>query len=158
MQRMSEPQIVEAFIPNKTSPWPGAGTGTDRSSTVEFPGRYAAVMVAFMALIPVAFFPRPKCAQPISSRRNLSVDVPQIFPCLAVLPQENLALNQAAVAIDCGNLPHLLVAQRFTDCARQIGTIVVDGKRNRRLPALHRPLDAYHCGMNPAAPGNLHNH
>ena len=40
--------MVEAFIRSRTSPWPGAGTGTVRISTVELPGRYAAVMVCFI--------------------------------------------------------------------------------------------------------------
>jgi hypothetical protein len=48
MQRISEPQIVEAFMRNSTSPWPGVGTGTVRISTVEFPGKYAAVIVSFI--------------------------------------------------------------------------------------------------------------
>jgi hypothetical protein len=48
---MSEPQMVEAFTRNKTSPWSGAGTGTVRISTVEFPGRYAAVIVSFISFV-----------------------------------------------------------------------------------------------------------
>ena len=31
---------------SRTSPWPGSGTGTVRISTVELPGRKAAVIVA----------------------------------------------------------------------------------------------------------------
>jgi hypothetical protein len=42
---MSEPQMVEALTRSSTSTWPGCGTGTVRSSTVELPGRKAAVMV-----------------------------------------------------------------------------------------------------------------
>src|ERR1700691_1105577 len=117
MQRMSEPQIVEAFTRSKASPWPGDGTGTVRNSTVEFPGRYAAVIVAFISLFPVAFFTRSTCAEPILCRSYLSMNVPQIFPGLAVLPEKHLTFDQAAVAVDSCNLPHLFFAQRFTDYA-----------------------------------------
>src|SRR5580658_4659245 len=158
MQRMSEPQMVEAFTRSKTSPWPGDGTGTVRNSTVEFPGRYAAVMVAFISFFPAALFTRPTCAQPVLRRRYLSMNVPQVFPGLAVLPEKHLAFNQAAVAVDSRNLPHLFVAQRIARYALKIGAIVVDRKWNRRLPALHRPLGADHRGMNPMPPGNLHDH
>jgi hypothetical protein len=41
--------MVEAFTRNKTSPWPGIGTATVRISTVEFPGRYAAVIVSVIS-------------------------------------------------------------------------------------------------------------
>jgi hypothetical protein len=51
MQRMSEPQMVEAFTRIKTSPCPGLGTGTVRISTVLFPGRNAACIVFCMLLI-----------------------------------------------------------------------------------------------------------
>src|ERR1035441_3534485 len=51
MQRISEPQIVEALIRNKTSPCPGADTGMVRISTVEFPGRKAAVMVSCIVIL-----------------------------------------------------------------------------------------------------------
>ena len=37
--RMSDPQIVDAFIRIRTSPWPGTGTDTRRKSTVLSPGR-----------------------------------------------------------------------------------------------------------------------
>jgi hypothetical protein len=50
MQRISEPQMVEAFTRNRTSPWPGVGTGTVRISTVELPGKNAAVIVVFIFL------------------------------------------------------------------------------------------------------------
>src|ERR1035441_944843 len=52
MQRISEPQMVEAFTRKSTSPCPGAGTGTVRISTVELPGRNAAVMVSFISSSP----------------------------------------------------------------------------------------------------------
>jgi hypothetical protein len=48
MQRISEPQMVEALTRNRTSPWPGVGTGTVRISTVELPGKNAAVIVSFI--------------------------------------------------------------------------------------------------------------
>jgi hypothetical protein len=53
MQRISEPQMVEALMRSKTSPWPGTGTGTVRISTVELPGRNAAVIVSFIFFISV---------------------------------------------------------------------------------------------------------
>jgi hypothetical protein len=49
---MSDPQMVEAFTRSNTSPWPALGTGTVRNSTVESPGRNAAVMVAFISIFP----------------------------------------------------------------------------------------------------------
>jgi hypothetical protein len=48
--------MVEAFTRNRTSPWPGAGTGTLRISTVEFPGRNAAVIVSFISLLSRCLF------------------------------------------------------------------------------------------------------
>jgi hypothetical protein len=39
MQRMSDPQMVEAFMRSSTSPCPGSGTATSRSSTVLLPGK-----------------------------------------------------------------------------------------------------------------------
>jgi hypothetical protein len=45
MQRMSDPQIVDALTAMSTSPWPGSGTGTVLVSTVLFPGRNAAIIV-----------------------------------------------------------------------------------------------------------------
>src|ERR1035441_4098626 len=44
MQRMSEPQMVDAFMRSSTSPWPGAGTATSCNSTVLLPGRNAPFM------------------------------------------------------------------------------------------------------------------
>jgi len=45
MQRMSDPQMVEAFMRSSTSPWPSSGTGAARSSTVLLPGKYAPVIM-----------------------------------------------------------------------------------------------------------------
>jgi hypothetical protein len=45
MQRMSEPQIVDAFTRIRTSPCCGDGTGTVRISTELFPGKNAASIV-----------------------------------------------------------------------------------------------------------------
>jgi hypothetical protein len=45
MARISEPQMVEALTPIRTSPCLGSGTGTVLISTVLFPGRNAAFMV-----------------------------------------------------------------------------------------------------------------
>jgi hypothetical protein len=42
--------MVEAFMRSRTSPCPGAGTGTVRISTVESPGRNAAVIVSFISI------------------------------------------------------------------------------------------------------------
>src|SRR5580658_7568809 len=53
MQRISDPQIVDAFTRSSTSPCPGAGTGTLRICTVESPGKNAAIMLLLAA--PVSF-------------------------------------------------------------------------------------------------------
>jgi hypothetical protein len=48
MQRISEPQMVDAFTRSRTSPYAGDGTGTVRISTVLSPGKNAAVIVEFI--------------------------------------------------------------------------------------------------------------
>jgi hypothetical protein len=53
MQRMSEPQIVDAFTRIRTSPCCGDGTGTVRISTELFPGRNAASIVFSMIQSPL---------------------------------------------------------------------------------------------------------
>src|SRR4051795_8783209 len=39
MARMSDPQMVEAFMASRTWPGPGSGSGRSRISVVELPGR-----------------------------------------------------------------------------------------------------------------------
>src|ERR1035437_3654040 len=53
MHRMSEPQMVEALTSSKTCPLPGAGIGTSLSSTVLFPGKYAALIISLILPPPV---------------------------------------------------------------------------------------------------------
>src|SRR5580658_9686340 len=99
MQRISEPQIVEAFTRSSTSPCRGTGTGTVRISTVLLPGRYAAVIVSFIVLLS----PIPcirlhsgaiqNFAHTILRRSYRSVDVPEVLPGLPVLPEEDLPLD-----------------------------------------------------------------
>ena len=99
---------------SSTSPWPGAGTGTVRISTVELPGRNAAVIVLSWLSSPFMIGLQLPAA-PTLRRRNLSVHVPELFPGLPVLPQKHLALDQAAIAVDAGNRPHLFVGQRIAE-------------------------------------------
>ena len=84
---------------SSTSPWPGSGTGTSRNSTVLLPGRNAPVMLGFT---PFA--------------------VPEIFPGLVLLPQKDLAFDQAAVAIDGRDLAHLVIGERIAHRAFEIGS------------------------------------
>src|ERR1017187_1018233 len=111
MQRISEPQMVEALTWMSASPWPGTGTGTSRISTVLLPGRKAASMVLGI----MTFSPCPDLSGPILlSRRYLAVHVPQIFPGLILLPEEDMPFNQAAVAVDGGDGIHLRGGERIT--------------------------------------------
>src|ERR1035438_10580977 len=82
MQRMSEPQIVDAFMRSSTSPWPGTGTSTSFSSTVLLPGRYAPFM--FDRSLRILLFDR-------------SIQIPEIFPGLVLFPQKDLPLDEAAI-------------------------------------------------------------
>src|SRR5208337_2134413 len=59
----------------------------------------------------------------LSRRCDLSMDIPQVFPGLPVLPQKDLPLDQAAAAIDPGDGLHLLGAQRIHDCGAEVGGV-----------------------------------
>ena len=48
MQRMSLPQMVDAFVWISTCPYPGVGTSNSRNATVLFPGRIAPVIFAIV--------------------------------------------------------------------------------------------------------------
>src|SRR5208283_2041030 len=117
MARMSEPQIVEAFMRRSTSPWPGSGTGTAFRTTVLLPGRNAPCIV--VAIVNVSSLPsvRDCLAKPPSRvsdvavarellatrqswRRNLTTRIPQCLPGLPFLPQEDLPLDQPAVPVN----------------------------------------------------------
>src|ERR1035437_3265258 len=73
-----------------------------------------------------------------------AVEVPEILPTLAVLPQEELALDEAAVAVDAFDGLHLLFGERLRDRGAQVAQVLVtiDRERNRDLVTLHRPLYA----------------
>ena len=71
--------------------------------------------------------------------RDGAVEVPEVFPALAVLPEEDLALDQPAVPVDRRDRRHLLVGERLAgrppagwpgSCGR------FDRERDRDLPAL----------------------
>jgi hypothetical protein len=104
--------MVEAFTRSRTSPCPAAGTGAVRNSTVLSPGKKAAVIVSFMQFFSV-IDGRTRVVSAASGRRDLLVDIPEIFPALVRLPEEDLPLDQAAVAVDACDLMHLFIGQRI---------------------------------------------
>src|SRR5271157_3378072 len=143
MHRISEPQIVDAFIRSSTSPWPGSGTATSFSTVVLSPGKYApcivvAIAVAIALSIDVSLIASFLPVRGPLRRCNLPAQIPQVFPRLPVLPQEHLALDQTAIPVDARDRPHLLVRQRLAHRASQIGQVFITprGERNRRLAAL----------------------
>src|ERR1039457_2901386 len=96
MQRMSEPQMVDAFIRSSTSPWPGTGTATSLSSTVLLPGRYAPVMLDRSLRILLL---------------DRSIQIPEIFPGLVLFPQKDLPLDETAILIDARDGGHIGIGQ-----------------------------------------------
>src|SRR5579862_6897667 len=99
MQRMSEPQMVDAFMRRRTSPCPGTGTGTSRNSVVLLPGRKAPSIVSGMSCL--------LNDANRSVRRDFAVEIPQILPSPGGLPEEDLAFDQAAIAVDGGDGAHV---------------------------------------------------
>src|ERR1700731_2430382 len=95
MQRISEPQIVEAFTLSKTSPCPGRGVGRVRRSTLRLPGRNAARMLCSMVF-----------ANPNSGRGYLTIRVPEVLPGLSILPEKHLTLDQPTIAVDGADFMH----------------------------------------------------
>src|ERR1035437_3465886 len=102
MQRMSEPQMVEAFMRSSTSPWPGAGTATSFSSTVLLPGRNAPFMSDRSFRISVF---------------DHSIRIPEIFPGLVLFPQKDLPLDEAAIPVDALDGGHVRFGERRADHA-----------------------------------------
>src|SRR5579863_8259917 len=113
MQRISEPQMVEAFTRSRTSPCPAVGTGVVRNSTVLSPGRNAAVMVSFISIYSIMEVPGLRLGPLALGRCDLPMNVPEIFPTLVRLPEKNLPFYQAAVSVDPRDLAHLFVTQRI---------------------------------------------
>src|SRR5208337_5204313 len=107
MQRISEPQMVEAFTRIKISPWVGAGTGTVRISTVLLPGKNAASMVFSIFEISLVSRVQSNPDSIISGRSDFTVHVPQVLPALSLFPEKDLALDEAAISVYSGDLPHL---------------------------------------------------
>ena len=89
-------------------------------------------------------------------RRDDAVDIPEVFPGLIVSPKEDLAFDEAAVAIDGGDGAHVFVGERFAYDAAEVGKIVGAAARegDGNLSALHGPLDANNGGMNADAPSD----
>src|ERR1035437_10306734 len=141
MQRMSEPQMVEAFMRSSTSPWPGTGTATSFSSTVQLPGRYAPFI--FDRSLGILLFDR-------------SIQIPEIFPGLVLFPQEDLPLDQAAILVDARDSCHIGIGQRRAYYTLQVRQVVawIDGERDRRGAALFGPFPADHRRVHPETPGN----
>ena len=100
--------------------------------------------------LPTLWRTRRSCAVRALRRSNFSVDIPEILPALPIFPQENLAFDQARVAINRGYCVHLFVAQPVSAGGSQIRGVVarVNRKWNWCLPTLHRPFDADGRGMN----------
>jgi hypothetical protein len=49
---------------------------------------------------------------------------------LAILPEKDLAFDQAAFAVEAGDRAHLLVAEWIADDALEVVAIVMNGKRD----------------------------
>ena len=120
MQRISEPQMVEALTLSRTSPPPGQGVDRVRSSTLSFPGRNAASMLCSIffhggvhadssALESVT----PAIALRRSGRCDLAIQVPEIFPRLSFFPEKHLAFNQPAIPVNRADFTHLILSQRL---------------------------------------------
>src|SRR5579863_4113826 len=78
-------------------------------------------------------------------RRDLAVRVPKVFPRLAVFPEKDLAFDETAVAIDCGDGAHVVRGERIADDGAEIGgdVIRIHRKRDGRLAALDGPLETH---------------
>ncbi len=79
-----------------------------------------------------------------------TVHVPQIFPILVLFPQEDLAFDQPAAAVDFGEGGHLGGRERVFHHRPQVAGVVLGVGRegNRRLAALDGPLQADRGGVN----------
>jgi hypothetical protein len=73
--------------------------------------------------------------------RDHTVDIPEIFPRLIVFPKKDLALDQAAVAIQLLDGFHVLSGQGFTDNTEQIGEDIprISSKKESGLVHVGRP-------------------
>src|ERR1039458_5485036 len=111
MQRMSEPQIVDAFTRIRTSPCCGDGTGTVRISTELFPDRNAASIVFSIIQSPLLqeWNQFPACRLGALSWSDFTVQIPQVFPFLPLFPEEDLPLDKAAIPVERSDLTHLFV-------------------------------------------------
>jgi hypothetical protein len=49
---------------------------------------------------------------------------------LAILPEKDLAFDQAAFAVEAGDRAHLLVAEWIADDVLEVVAIVMNGKRD----------------------------
>src|ERR1039458_6328279 len=64
-------------------------------------------------------------AKSLPSLANDTVDVPQCFPRLIRLPEEDVPLDQTVVPVDLRNSPHLAFGQRVTHDCLEVGLILV---------------------------------
>src|SRR3954452_21498001 len=152
---MSLPQIDEAFILTRTCPWPGSGIGYSLNSTVLFPGRITPGMVWLAVAVLMGWSIRQD-----SRRGDLATHIPEVFPGLALFPEEHLALDQPAVLVDRRDLAHVLVGERLADDRLQAGQELrpLDGEGDRHLPTPHGPHDAYDPGMHSQSLGDPDDH
>src|SRR5580658_6602112 len=99
-------------------------------------------------------------SQAISRGCNHSVDVPQIFPRLVVLPQEDLPFDQPAIAVELAYCGHFFGGKRLADGAEQVTQYIarIGRKRNGYLAALYSPLDANDRRMHAESLRDFANH
>src|SRR5438067_10595800 len=97
---------------------------------------------------------------PLSSLLDYSIHVPKIFPTLTGLPEKDLPLDEAAIAIYAGDGAHLLLRERRSGHAFEVSQVVtpLGGERDGNRAALGTPLHAHHCRMHAQAPGDIDDH
>ena len=150
---------MDAFTLSRTSPWPGRGTGTVRSSTLQPPGRYAARMLCSMFFIVDNEFWRARSfsnqggvISPFISQRS-SHDWPSFhrntWPLISRQFRSMAPMASISSSVN-GSLttPSRLLRMWSRSVENGIGY----------LPALNSPLHADNCRMHAQAIGNCNDH
>jgi hypothetical protein len=132
MQRISEPQMVEALTLSRTSQCPGRGVDSVRSSTLSFPGRNAASMlcsifftVEFTRIRVPQQSVTPAIALRQSGRRDLAIQVPEVFPRLSFFPEKHLTFDEPAIPVNCADFTHLILSQRLAYDPLEVAKIMI---------------------------------
>ncbi len=88
--------------------------------------------------------------------RNDPVKVPKLFPAFCAFPEEDLAFDEAATAVDFRNGFHFRRGEEVLYRGAEIGGVVarVGGHGDRDLAALDRPFDTDERGMNAVGSGD----